>query len=167
MIKRNQKLMRSGFSLVELLVVVGIVGILSSIAIPNYFKHVQKQRQADAAATLSQLQTSTMAYIDEYGREPSGWGDLSDIIPIQTPAGPINTSNFNEIILIGGQYKINKVPNKPGAPSSYYVYSATSATGNSQANDFNIFACIDTTNGASDLILGKSDFPESTANLKC
>lgn len=46
----------SGFSLVELLVAMVIVGILTAIAYPSYLQYLHKSRRADAASTLTQDQ---------------------------------------------------------------------------------------------------------------
>lgn len=43
----------SGFSLIELMIVVVIVGILASIALPAYSDYVRRARAADAVAQLS------------------------------------------------------------------------------------------------------------------
>lgn len=48
---------QQGFSLIELMVVVAIIGILSSIAVPNYNMMVSKARQSEAKAMLSNIYT--------------------------------------------------------------------------------------------------------------
>ena len=66
-IKRNKLLKtQKGFSLVELMVVVAIIGILASIAIPSYQKFQRRARQTEAKTTLSGIYTAQTAFIAEY-----------------------------------------------------------------------------------------------------
>ncbi len=55
----------SGFTLVELLVVMLILGILAAIAIPSFFNQRDKARDADAKATAKTAQTAIETYATE------------------------------------------------------------------------------------------------------
>ncbi|MFL5812411.1 MAG: type IV pilin protein [Bdellovibrionia bacterium] len=57
----------SGFTLVELMVVVALVGVLSAIAIPNYTHFTAKARQAEAKVALSAMYTAERAFSVESG----------------------------------------------------------------------------------------------------
>lgn len=57
---------QSGFSLVELMVVVAIIGVLASIAVPSINKYLAKARQSEAKTNLSSLYTSEKAFFAEY-----------------------------------------------------------------------------------------------------
>jgi type IV pilus assembly protein PilA len=55
----------AGFTLVELMIVVAIVGILAAVAIPNYQKYQARARQSEAKISLSALYTAEQAYAVE------------------------------------------------------------------------------------------------------
>lgn len=44
-----------GFTLIELMIVVAVIGILSAIAIPSYLEHLKAGHRAEAKADLSEL----------------------------------------------------------------------------------------------------------------
>ena len=60
---RKQK----GFTLVELMVVVAIIGILAAIAIPNYQRYQSRSRQSEAKVALSSIYTSEQGFTAEWG----------------------------------------------------------------------------------------------------
>jgi prepilin-type N-terminal cleavage/methylation domain-containing protein len=68
-----------GFTLVELMIVVVIVGILAAIAIPNFGALVGRAREASTKKNMHLLQTATEDFAAvSSGRYPDGPGDLSD-----------------------------------------------------------------------------------------
>lgn len=55
----------AGFTLMELMIVVAIVGILAAIAYPSYMDSVRKSRRADAKAALSNAVQALERYYTE------------------------------------------------------------------------------------------------------
>ena len=66
LIKRKKLLNQKGFSLVELMVVVAIIGILAAIAIPNYQKFQRKSQQVEAKTIMSGLYANQITFMNEW-----------------------------------------------------------------------------------------------------
>src|SRR4051812_31199962 len=59
------KKMQKGFTLIELMIVVAIIGILAAIAIPNFIKFQARSKQAEVKANLKSVFTAQKSYFQE------------------------------------------------------------------------------------------------------
>lgn len=73
MFKRHRQ---GGFSLVELMVVVAIIGILATIAIPRVNKFIAKARQSEAQVNLSSFYTFNKNFYVEFQGYTNAFGSL-------------------------------------------------------------------------------------------
>jgi len=68
-----------GFTLVELMVVIAIVGVLASVVIPNVQEYSAKARNASRMADLTSLEVAIITYKDDVGSYPNTfsnwWGE--------------------------------------------------------------------------------------------
>ena len=73
---RHTRLLRSskGFTLIELMIVVAIIGILAAIAIPNFMTYQAKARQSEAKVGLGGIFTSGVSYFAENNTYDTGAG---------------------------------------------------------------------------------------------
>lgn len=111
--------MQKGFSLIELMIVVAIVGFLSAVAYPSYSSYVVKSKRTDAQRAMIEYAQSMERYFTANGRYSTAAGGAS--------CGGTAPSSVS-------LYAITCAT----ASDSTFTITATPTTGTTQANDGNM-----------------------------
>ncbi|MGB4703551.1 MAG: prepilin-type N-terminal cleavage/methylation domain-containing protein, partial [Candidatus Saccharicenans sp.] len=67
-----------GFTLIEMLIVVAIIGILAALLIPNAMSALQKAKQKGTIKDINTIATGLMDYVTDKGNVPAHSGALQD-----------------------------------------------------------------------------------------
>lgn len=59
---------KTGFSLIELMIVVAIIGFLATLAVPNFMRFLAKAKRAEAYMNLSSIYAAQKAFWAEHGK---------------------------------------------------------------------------------------------------
>jgi len=94
----------SGFTLIELMIVVAIIAIIAAIAIPNLLRSRMSANEAGAAGAMRTISTGEVAFqtagfVDSDG---DGVGDYGSLAQLADPDGAGATPPFIDSVLGGG-----------------------------------------------------------------
>jgi general secretion pathway protein G len=94
---RQERIKRSGesgFTLVELMIVMTIIGLLAAIAIPSYIRSVQKAKEAVLQEDLHTMRTAIDSYTVDKEKAPQGLDDLVQAGYLKSiPIDPVTSRN--------------------------------------------------------------------------
>ena len=93
-LQQGKKKLQKGFTLIELMIVVAIIGVLAAIAIPAYQDYVKKGELASGLATLNALKTPAELAFQSEGDLASAEGDIETLGITETsnPLGEISAT---------------------------------------------------------------------------
>ena len=101
--KSNKQKKQQGFTLIELMIVVAVIGVLAAIAIPQYQNYVAKSELGAGLATITSVRTNVEDYMVTNGSFPDGTTagqSLADLGVIQPKNGTISFDSKNGNILL-------------------------------------------------------------------
>ena len=131
---------RAGFTLIELLVVVLIIGILAAVAVPQYFRVVEKGRVAEATAYVGDVRGAQDRVCLKTGTFTNDANTLDVSIPALKFFNNVVSIANGANMTVGWQMSLTRLaaPLPPAPYTANYTLIFNSLNGNFTSSDTNV-----------------------------
>jgi len=104
-----------GFTLIELMIVVAVIGILAGIAYPSYQDYIIRAKRGDAKAAILTVQLAQ----EKYRANNTTYGTMAQLDPLETISGNYVSADENYTVTVSGNtataFVITATPRSPFA----------------------------------------------------
>jgi len=121
-VKGAQRVARRAFTLVELIIVLAILALLLTIAVPRYFTHIERTKEATLKQDLAVMRDAIDKFHGDRGRYPESLEELVTLRYMRSvPVDPITDSSST--------WKVLPPPDSDAKGSVYDVKSGADGAG--------------------------------------
>jgi type IV pilus assembly protein PilA len=142
----KKKLNKRGFTLIELMIVVAILGILAAVAIPAFINYMKRAKTSEACVNLKSIAEGAMSYYDAEHNRYSHYlpNTTSAWFPSAAAQGAASSSKF-PVTAVLGEFTSDETFQALGwVPSEdfYFQYTWSNQCGNDSVCGTTMFAGI-------------------------
>lgn len=163
--------MKKGFTLIELMIVIAIIGILAAVAIPMYADYTKKARTSEVAGVLKEISKVQIAYREDPqvgapGQYATAIGSLRWVTNLGTAlaTAPTAAGNTTSILTcVDANEDSPALPTYQAACGKYFAYMAN----NADAVDCGAAATVASTGGVAAAVAGLASEVPSDWQIAC